>query len=253
MVLTSGFFSVAAVAACHLVSIENILMLQYIRTLQLSEHWSTRIVIDFTSGYKVSLKIHHPLLTRLNKLIRVEVYLKTRQLQYASHHKMWWLGGRGVMHTQTRHQNGGIHSPTRPFMMEPFNFRTPYSHYLLLHVNVSNQMWLRSTREWFCKTTTKLGLQIGLVVKTDHFKIENWFVFNQQIQLENRYAAVFVCVCERARACVCARARARARACVCACVCTCACVCVYVCVCVCECVCVCVDVTPCAIPVSSKK
>lgn len=50
-VLTWRLFSVAAVAACHLVSIENIWIRQYIRTLQLSEHWSAHIVIDFTSGY----------------------------------------------------------------------------------------------------------------------------------------------------------------------------------------------------------
>jgi hypothetical protein len=37
-VLTSGLFFVAAVAACHLLSIENIFKCQYIRTLQLSKH-----------------------------------------------------------------------------------------------------------------------------------------------------------------------------------------------------------------------
>jgi len=38
MVLTYGLFFVATVAACHLVSIVNISMRHYIRTLQLSEN-----------------------------------------------------------------------------------------------------------------------------------------------------------------------------------------------------------------------
>ena len=110
----------AAVAACHLVGNENILMRQYIPNLQLSEHWSAQI-IDFTSGYKVFLKIDHHVLTWLNMLFRVEIHLKTRQSLYTSHHKMCWLVGLCI------HKHDAV--------MEMYNFT--YTTYILSWLSLS--------------------------------------------------------------------------------------------------------------------